>query len=106
MASSREVSIDRREILRALGCFSVDELLEMKDEYKQRVSSNIHLENEAEVGRSSSSMLLQNPTITLDLIYHLLYKIGRLSPEEVTMWKASRPKTSVRFLMNPYSHNL
>lgn len=94
-------SISRREIMRSLGAFSVDELIEMKEDLKDKVSGNIHLESESELGRSSSSILLQNPTESLDCVMFLLNKLGRLTTEERMIWKSSRPKTSVRLLLNP-----
>lgn len=102
---SKQLNIDRREIIRALACFSTDRLLEMKSEFQDKVEQNLHLESESEVGRSSSSVLLADPIITLDCIFYVLNRRGRLSEEEQRDWLASRPRTQMRLILNPFRGN-
>lgn len=92
---------ERREILRALCAFTVDEMIELKDELKDKVQGNIHLDSETEVGRGSSSIMLQNPTIALDCVMYALNRLGRLTEEEREIYRMLKPKTHVRLLLNP-----
>ena len=103
---SRDINIDRREIIRVLGAFTSDELQEMRQDFKDKISGNTHLESESEVGRSSSNVLLQNPTVTLDSIMYVLNRRGQLTKEELTDWISARPKTRVRFIMNPFFRDI
>ena len=101
MANSLEVNIDRREIIRALGAYSDDELLELKQEFKDKCAGNIHLAQESEVGRSSTGLLLTNPIITLDCIMQVLNQRGKLTGVERRNWRLSRPRTHYKLVMNP-----
>ena len=101
-AQTQNTNIERREILRTLGSFTSEELIEMRQELKDQIKSGIFMDSETEVGRSSTAFLLQDPTVSLDCINTVLNKRGKLTAEERRDWLSARPKTSVRMVLSPF----
>ena len=101
----KEINIDRREIIRSLGAFSNEELREMLAEQKEKLQANIHLETETEVGRQSTSLILQNITVHIDAIMYVLNRRMALTDDEKRDWLSARPHTHIRMILNPFRGN-
>lgn len=100
MANSAEVNVDRIDIKNALRNLSDDQLFELRQDFTAKVMGNTHLETAAEEGRSHSSMLLQSPPLTLDIIFEILGERKLLSDEEIRNRRLSRPVTTARLWLD------
>ena len=99
---SNSNDVDKREMIRSYSVFPTERLRLILDDLMDKLQENIHLENESEVGRSSSSLLINNINIAISSIMYILNRRGDLSTEERKQYLESLPKTSVRLVLNPF----
>ena len=101
----KEVSNDRREMIRAYASMATDRLRLILSELHDKLHENIHLETETEVGRSSNSLLMNNVNVAINAVMYVLNRRGELSEVERREYLMSLPKTSYRMVLNPFRGN-
>ena len=97
-----EIKAPRRvDLFRSLGTFSTEKLRHLRSDLEEQIQSGEFYDQTAEVGRSSSSQLLADPHLSLEVVVKLLIKRGALTAEEVAVYRQSLPKTKTRILFGP-----
>lgn len=91
----------RVDLPRSLGGLMTEQLLLMRRELAQEMMDNRHYDSLTEESRSSSSELLADPHLQMEVVMKILAKRGALTEQHLADYKASLPKTKRRVIFSP-----